>query len=253
MSRATAYSKQFWLKGTVACALVVLGLGTGSTTAQPASTTVAQNSVTAIDILLEPDATMLQHAEAVNARLLKVFPKGFALDATHRPHITLIQRFVRTADIERVYAAAGKVLASAKLTGMKLEAFKHYYIPDKAIGLAGIVVKPTPELIKLQQDLIAAVAPFRVEIGTSAAFVTTPDDPIINPALIEYVSVFVPKSSGEHFNPQVTTGVALREYLDQLLAEAFVPFTFSPAGAAVYQLGQFGTAAKKLKEWDLKP
>ena len=32
-------------------------------------------SVTAIDILLEPDATMLQHAEANNARLLKVFPK----------------------------------------------------------------------------------------------------------------------------------------------------------------------------------
>jgi hypothetical protein len=29
--------------------------------------------------------------------------------------------------------------------------------------------------------------------------------------------------------------------------------TFSPAGAAVYQLGQFGTAAKKLKEFDLKP
>ena len=28
---------------------------------------------------------------------------------------------------------------------------------------------------------------------------------------------------------------------------------FSPAGAAVYQLGPFGTAAKKLKEWDLKP
>ncbi len=70
-----------------------------------------QSPVTAIDILLEPDATMLRQCEANNARLLKVFPKGFALDATHRPHITLIQRFVRTADLERVYAAAGKVLA----------------------------------------------------------------------------------------------------------------------------------------------
>jgi hypothetical protein len=27
------------------------------------------------------------------------------------------------------------------------------------------------------------------------------------------------------------------------------PFTFSPLGAAVYQLGPFGTAAKILKEW----
>jgi len=36
-------------------------------------------------------------------------------------------------------------------------------------------------------------------------------------------------------------------------AEPFEPFTFSPAGAAVYQLGLFGTAAKKLKGWNLKP
>jgi hypothetical protein len=37
----------------------------------------APNPITAIDILLEPDATMLRHAQANNARLLKVFPKGF--------------------------------------------------------------------------------------------------------------------------------------------------------------------------------
>ena len=212
-----------------------------------------QTPVTAIDILLEPDATMLRHAEAVNASHLKVYPKGFALDATHRPHITMVQRYVRTADLDKVYAAAGKVLTRANVNGMKLEAFKYYYIPSKDIGLAGIVARPTPELLKLQQDVIAAVTPFTVESGDSAAFVTTPDDPVIDPLLIEYVSTFVPKASGEHFNPHVTTGVALREYLDKMLAEPFEPFTFSPAGAAVYQLGQFGTAARKLKEWDLKP
>jgi len=32
------------------------------------------NAVTAIDILLEPDVTMLQRAQVVNDRLLKVFP-----------------------------------------------------------------------------------------------------------------------------------------------------------------------------------
>jgi hypothetical protein len=212
-----------------------------------------QAPVTAIDILLEPDATMLRHAEAVNARLLKVYPKGFALDATHRPHITMIQRFVRTTDLDKVYAAASKVLSGANVNAMKLEAHKYYYIPSKDIGLAGIVARPTPELLKLQEDLIAAVGPFTVETGTSAAFVTTPDDPIIDPLLIEYVSTFVPKASGEHFNPHVTTGIASREYLDKMLTEPFEAFTFSPAGAAVYQLGQFGTAAKKLKEWDLKP
>jgi hypothetical protein len=119
--------------------------------------------------------------------------------------------------------------------------------------VAGIVARPTPELLKLQKDIIAAVAPFTVETGTMAAFTAPHDDPALDAFLIQYVSTFVPKASGAHFNPHVSTGVATREYLDKMLAEPFTPFTFSPAGAAVYQLGPFGTAAKKLKEWELKP
>ena len=211
------------------------------------------SQVTAIDVLLEPDATMLHRSAENNARLLKLFPKGFPLDATHNPHLTLIQRFVRTDDLDKIYTALDEVLAGADVAAMKLEAFKYDYLPINDIGVAGIVAKPTPELVKLQADLIAAVAPFTVETGGSAAFVTTPDDPVIEPALIDYVSTFVQKNSGEHFNPHVTTGVALKSDLDQMLAEPFEAFTFSPAGAAVYQLGQFGTAAKKLKELDTKP
>jgi hypothetical protein len=240
----------FLKKQMLAC---FLAIAAGSAQIQAADSPAQPSAATAVDILLEPDATMLQHSADNNARLLKVYPKGFALDELHRPHITLIQRFVRTADLDKVYAATGQVLARANVAGMKLEALKYYYLPSKDTGIAGIVVKPTSELLKLQIELIATVAPFTVETGDSAAFVTTPDDPIIDPALIGYVSTFVPNSSGDHFNPHVTTGVALREYLDQMLAEPFEPFTFSPASAAVYQLGQFGTAASKLKGFDLKP
>src|SRR3974377_2231919 len=94
--------------------------------------TAVQSPVTAVDVLLEPDATMLQHAAANNARLLKVYAQGFALDATHRPHITLIKRVVRTADLDKVYAAAHRVFAAANLKAMKLEAFKYYYAPGGA-------------------------------------------------------------------------------------------------------------------------
>jgi hypothetical protein len=203
-------------------------------------------AVTAIDVLLEPDAAMLRHAEANNARLLKAYPKGFALDASHRPHITLIQRFVRTADLDKVYAAVGKVVAAADVTHMKLEAFKYYYAPTGAVGVAGIVARPTAELLELQRQVIAAAAPFTVETGTIAAFTAPHDDPATDAVLIDYVSMFVPKMTGEHFSPHVSTGVAPREYLDRMLAEPFEAFTFSPAGAAVYQLGPFGSAAKRL-------
>src|SRR5262249_38557578 len=214
-----------------AFAALALTLGAGRATAQTAAT-----DITAIDILLEPDATMLKHAEAVNARLRGVFPKGFALDASHHPHISMFQCYVRTADLDTVYATAAKVLAAAHITDLKLKAFKYYYIPDKELGLSGIVIEPPPALIKLQEDLIAAVAPLTVKTATSAAFVT-PNNPGVNQLLIHYVEVFATEHAGKHFEPHVTTGLAPREYLDKMLAEPFDAFTFSPTGAAVYHLG----------------
>jgi len=211
----------------------------------------AQNDVTAIDILLEPDATMLKHAAAENEKLLAVYPKGFALDASHTPHITLIQTFVRTADLDQVYAAVEKVFAVANVKAMKLEAFKYYYAPAGPDGVAGICAKPTPALLKLQADLVAAVAPYRVKTATVSAFTAPMDDPADNASFIQYISTFVPDRTGEHFNPHVSIGVAPKDYLDKMLAGPFEPFTFSPAGAAVFQLGPYGTAAKKLAEWNM--
>ena len=196
---------------------------------------------------------MIQHATAINDLLRKNYPKGYALDASHRPHVTMAQRYVRTADLDKVYAAIGKVLASYDVTGLKLEAYKYYYIPDGPIGLQGIVVKPTPELLKVQQAVIDAVTPFVVKGGTAVAFVPPTDGSVISPKLVEYVEVFVPDHSGEHYMPHVTTGIALREYLDKMAAEPFDSFTFSPVGAAVYHLGNYGTATTKLHEFKLKP
>ena len=213
----------------------------------------AQSEITAIDILLEPDATMLQKCEANNARLLGVFPKGFALDATHTPHITMLQCFVRTTDLDQLYAAEEKLLAAANISALKLEAFKYYYAPAGATGVAGICAKPTPEILKLEADVIATAKPFMQATGPIGAFTAPHDNPAIDAALIGYVATFVPKMSGENYNPHVSTGVAPTAYLDQMLAEPFENFTFSPAGAAVYQLGPFGTAAKKLKQFNLKP
>jgi hypothetical protein len=211
--------------------------------------------VTAIDIALEPDATMVHHAEATNACLRSVFPKGFSLDATHHPHITMLQRFVRTADLHKVYAAADKVFSSYKVTSLELKAGKYYYLTDKSLpglGLSGIMVETTPELVKLQRDLIDAVAPYTVSTGTAAAFVTTPAAPDINDATIHYIEVYVPEHSGEHLELHVTTGLAPIDFLNKMLAEPFEDFTFSPSGASVFHLGNYGTAQAKLEALKVK-
>lgn len=60
-------------------------------------------------------------------------------------------------------------------------------------------------------------------------------------------------SSGARFNPHVTVGVGTQTYLHQMLTEPFAAFTFSPAGASVYQLGTYGTAQKKLQPLQIGP
>jgi hypothetical protein len=210
------------------------------------------SDTTAIDILLEPDASMLQHAQAANARLLKEFVKGYALDAAHQPHISCLQRYVRTDALENIYSAISNVLITEHPATWTLTAYKYYYIPWKGLGLAGIVIHPTDALLAYQQKLIDAVAPFTVPSGTAAAYVTTPEDPDIFQPVIEYVAGFVPNHTGKSFSPHVTIGLGTEEYLKAMLAEPFSDFTFSPAGVSVYQLGNYGVAAKKLKAWPLK-
>src|SRR6202012_3304564 len=124
-----------------------------------------QNPVTAIDIALEPDATMVQHARDANARLLRSFPKGFALDDTHHPHVSILQQFVRTDDLDKIFAAANAIMVKEKPTAWTLKAFKYYYIPDPPYGLAGIVVEPTDDLHRLQNELITAIKPYTVKTG----------------------------------------------------------------------------------------
>jgi len=214
---------------------------------------VPDDAATAIDVVLEPDETMTEHARGVNARLLTVYPNGFALDADHQPHITVLQRFARTADLPDLYAAANVVFAREKPTTWTLTAAKLYYIPSPPIGLAGIVVEATEDVLRLQQKLIEAIAPFTVPCGTVDAFASTQQGRDIQEFLVQYVATFVPAASGEKFNPHVTTGAGPQDYLDEMMTEPFETFAFSPVGASVYQLGTFGTAQKKLAALTLTP
>ena len=208
--------------------------------------------VTAIDILIEPNSTMITHAQTANARLLKAFPKGFALDASHRPHISCLQRYVKTADLDKVYEAVGKVLAEEKPTSWKLKAYKYYYIPWKDVGLAGIVIEPTADLLRYQTEADRRRCPIHREDGDCCSLRHDGggprDQPANNQLRRRHLCRMKPakdliRTSRSASPPE--------EYLKRLLDEKFEAFTFSPAGVSVYQLGNFGTARTKLKGWDL--
>jgi hypothetical protein len=144
-------------------------------------------------------------------------------------------------------------LAGEKPASWELTAYKYFYVVWDDLGLAGISIEPNDDLSRYQQKLTDAVAPFTVKTGTAAAFVTTTEDPDINQPTIDYVAHYVPDASGEKFKPHVTIGLAPPDYLNKMLEEKFETFTFSPARAAVYHLGNFGTAREKLESWELEP
>ena len=78
--------------------------------------------LTAIDVLLEPDEAARARVKAMNAMLRSGLPSGFALDGTHRPHLTVLQRYVRSADLEGVFTAVKDVVAARDVAALRLHA-----------------------------------------------------------------------------------------------------------------------------------
>jgi hypothetical protein len=207
----------------------------------------AQSAITAIDVLLDPDQSMLDSAKVYNDLMRKNYsgPGSFSLDASHTPHVTVLQCFVKSTELKKVYAAVSKVVKNEQPTKEKLTAKGFYYIPVGTLGLAGITTDTTVKLMRFQAKLIEAVKPFIVE-GTNAAFVQNVNGNPITAGTAEYVNGFIPDHSGAKYNPHVTIGLANADFLKELLAKPYTKFTFKSSSVSIYQLGDLGTAQKKL-------
>ncbi len=200
----------------------------------------------AINALLDPDAATVERAQATNARLREDFPDGFALDANHAPHITLLQRFVRTADLDAVAHAAAAVLRAEPSMNWESRAIGYYALIDGNLGLVGIVIEPTEDWRRLQQRIIEAVAPFAVEHGTGEAFAPRLDGGAIGQPTVNYVDNFVGPRTGMNYHPHLTVGIGARDFVDALKAEPFEAFTVRAVSVSLYQVGDYGVAQRKL-------
>ena len=211
------------------------------------------SELTAIDVLINPDEATIERAREVNAWMLKSMPEGWVLDDTHQPHITTLQRYVRTADLDQVYDAVAKTIADTDMTSLSYEVVKiaHADWGFPGYGPAVLQVQVSPEVLDFQAKLVAAVAPFVESGGTAGAFVADPGEEI-SPTIIKWVEAFVPAQIGEgNYFPHLTVGVAKFDDLKVIEAEPFEPSTVHAAGVAMYHLGNNGTARVELKSWQL--
>jgi hypothetical protein len=215
------------------------------------------SQLTAIDVLIDPDEDAMQRARLVNGRLLESvpLPQGWALDDTHQPHITTLQRYVRTADLDQVFDAVEKTLAAADLDSLSYTATKITHADWGFPGIAPTVlmVETNDAVLDFQAALLAAISPFVESGGSAAAFVSDPGEEI-SPTIIDWVEKFVPDQIGAgRYFPHLTVGVATFDDLKVIEAEPFEAFAISPASVAVYHLGNNGTARKLLKTWPCVP
>jgi len=211
------------------------------------------SELTAIDVLFNPDDHTIGRAKAVNARLRESVPTGYALDASHRPHITTLQRYVRTAELGQVLEAVEKTIHGMDIFSLGFEAvlIRHSDWDTPGQGYAAYVVKPSPEVFDFQSSLLENLAPYVGSGGTAAAFVTDADDPEINAATLEWVEHFVPDQIGPKYTPHLSLGFAMLDDLKVIEAEPFDAFPIYPTGTAVYKLGNNGNARKELRSWNL--
>jgi hypothetical protein len=208
--------------------------------------------LTAIDVLLTPDETMVKRAVELNKRMVAEFPEGFELDESHIPHVSVLQRYVRTKDLKKVYDAVERVITAENVASLRLNASKiEGLISSGTQGLAVIAISPTEDLLNFQLKLIDALEPYVENNGTAAAYLTSEEEPDISDDTLKFIENFVPDHSGKNFVPHVSVGVSAIEFLEKIASEPFTPLKFSPAGIAVYHLGNYGTAQKVLKEWSL--
>ena len=205
----------------------------------------APERIIAIDVLIEPDAAMLDHAGQMNARLLAHYPAGYALDAAHAPHITLVQSYVRESDLPAIAGAVARVMRDPPPTALRFTATGYVVGASDDAGILMLGVAQTPGVARLHERVVAAVQPFRVAAGDASAFVADATGPI-TAQTIDWVAHFVPRAAGAAYFPHVTVGVAPRDILQGIAREPFRPFPFGTARVAIYQLGNFGTAQKRL-------
>jgi hypothetical protein len=209
----------------------------------------------AINALLEPDAATQEQVRRLNAALRGDAaahdppgepPPGFAFDETHLPHVTLVQRYVRSEELDRVFAVVDRTTAAVGAAGLQLRAGG---LSGGALGtppgtlLASVEFEPQPAVRALHDALVRAFEPFSAGPGSAAAFFTLPGERPPGDATVVYAHEYVPRRSGGNYAPHLTAGVARDDVIARLArSHPLLGAPVAPAAVAVAHLGDLGTA-----------
>jgi hypothetical protein len=207
--------------------------------------------VIAVNVLIQPDQESSERAARINGVLRQSYPRGFALDATHLPHISVLQGYVKAKDLAAFYMAVERVSAEHPVAGRQLAVLGLEHKPWARQEITNINIAKTPELEAFQAALVSAVSPYLVNAGDGTAFLTSKEEPDVDGETIEYVRTFVLKHTGAAFEPHITVGISDADTARKVSGQQEAPPNLTVVSVAVFQLGNVGTARKEL--WRQSP
>ena len=190
-----------------------------------------------IAILLPPETST--SVELLNTQL-SAPPEGFRFSARRLPHISLVQQFSPTTELNVIEQTIAGVVSKHPPIDLTLASI------TTSETTSSLTVTPSPVLDTLHRRLMDQLAIFDVGLGDERAFINTDATPTDAARLrdITWVSQFRTDAAYDAFAPHVTLGVGT-------IKTTIPKTTFTASVIALCILGRFCTCQKVLASWEL--
>ena len=192
------------------------------------------STLLALDVAILPPADIRERAVRLSATLPAGQSQGLRLDATHLPHITLTQQFVRRDELDAIFerldeALRGQPPMTLQVTG-----------GGKGANSVWLAVERTAVISELHARLMEALHGFERRGGGAAAFLGGD----AREGDIAWVTGYRRTASLSAYTPHITLGHASKP-------PRVGPWTFEATIVAACHLGRFCTCRQVLRSWEL--
>ena len=182
-----------------------------------------------IAILLPPETST--SVELLNTQL-SAPPEGFRFSARRLPHISLVQQFSPTTELNAIEQTIAGIVSKHPPIDLTLASI------TTSETTSSIAVTPSPVLDTLHRRLMDQLAIFDVGLGDERAFINTDATPT------DAARQFRTEAAYDAFAPHVTLGVGT-------IKTTIPKTTFTASVIALCILGRFCTCQKVLASWEL--
>ncbi|MBI4459940.1 MAG: 2'-5' RNA ligase family protein [Acidobacteria bacterium] len=196
----------------------------------------------AVDVAVLLPEPIQQCVRALNAALRLQRKEGFRFDASHLPHVSLVQQFVRRENLSALVQRLDSVLGRKTTPPLRVIEI------GRGDTTSHFLLQRTPELLRLHETLMDLAASFEELSGTTDAFFS--DDEPARLSDVEWVLQFRSRSSYKNFSPHITLGIGSFPKAPEDLR---LPLDFVGERIALCQLGRSCTCRTVIREWGLPP